>query len=106
MSKPKLTEDMKGKMIRLMEQMAYYPTQNEEFNDDNVTSDVKNMSNLVSPAQKTAAKKINTQREFNEAFEVWFGSLGFDEDYKKNRINITTSIENIRSVMEKYGIKY
>ena len=77
---------------------------NPDFNYDGVSGDVRNASRLRTSAQKTALLKVNTQREFNEAFESWFNTLGVGNEYK-DRINITTSLSQIRDVMEKRGIK-
>ena len=94
-------KDTKENLFRLMEVVAFLP----EIDDD-LTGDVENLTNLVSPAQKNAARRINSQREFNEAFELWFDSLGFDNDLKKNKIKISTVIAHITDVLEKRGIKY
>ena len=103
-------EEIKNKMIRIMEEIAWLPPKNEnsyeELNTDAVTADVKNLNKLTSPAQLHAAKRINSQREFNEAFEVWFGNLGFNDEIKKNKIKIATSVAFISEVLKKNGIKY
>ena len=101
-------EEIKNKMIRIMEEIAWLPPQNEydELNTDRQTADVRNLSRLASPAQQKAAKRINSQREFNEAFEMWFGSLGFNDEIKKNKIKIATSVAFISEVLKNNGIKY
>ena len=100
----------KEKMIRIMEEIAWLPPSNEnsyeELNTDAVTGDVRNLSKLGSPAQQKAMKRINSQREFNEAFEMWFGALGFDDPNKKNKIKIATTVAFISEVLQKNGIKY
>ena len=110
MSEPKLNVDkdkMKKKLFRLMESVAFLPENSyDSLNTDAVTGDVKNLTKLTSPAQKTAAKRINSQREFNEAFDVWFSSLGFNDPQKKSKIRIATTITHISEVMKKNGIQY
>ena len=78
----------------------------EILNTDKITGDVKNLNNLKTAAEKTAAKRINSQREFNEAFEMWFASLGFDDEMKKKKINISTTTTFIAEVLKNNGIKY
>lgn len=103
-------EQIKKKLFEVMEKIAWLPPSNEnsyeELDTDTVTGDVRNMSRLGSPALKKAASRINSQREFNEAFELWFSSLGFDEENKKNKIKITTTVTHIADVLENNGIKY
>ena len=77
---------------------------NPDFDYSNVSGDVRNASQLRTTAQKAALSKVNTQREFNEAFESWFNTLGVSNRYKDS-VNITTSVSYIREVMEKKGIK-
>jgi len=103
-------EASKRKLFEAMEKIAGLPALNENsyesLNTDVVTGDVRNLSRLTSPAQKTAAKRINSQREFNEAFDMWFNSLGFNDEEKKNKIRIATTVTYITEVMKKNGIKY
>ena len=97
-----LNEDKK-KMMRIMEEIAWLPS-NNELNE--TSSDVRILNQLKSPAQKVAASRINSQREFNEAFEIWFDTLGFHDENKKNKIKISTIISHVTDVLEKNGIKY
>ncbi len=113
MDDPRIKNDkkqIKKKLFEVMEEIAWLPPMNENsfesLDTDTVTGDVRNLSRLGSPAQKQAMSRINSQREFNEAFELWFSSLGFDDEMKKNKIKITTTITNIADVLEKNGIKY
>ena len=113
MNDPRLKNDkeqLKKKLFEVMEKIAWLPPLNEnsyeELRTDAVTADVKNLSRLASPAQQKAAKRINSQREFNEAFEMWFSSLGFNDEIKKNKIKIATSVAFIAEVLKKNGIKY
>ena len=100
--------NVKEKMFRIMEEIAWLPPQNEydELNTDTVTGDVRSLSKLGSPAQQKALSRINSQREFNEAFEMWFSALGFDDPAKKGKIKIATSVAFISEVLKKNGIKY
>jgi hypothetical protein len=86
---------------RLFEMMGKI---NNNFNSDDISGDVENLTKLRTPAEKTALSRINTQKEFNEAFVFWFNTLGVSGEYK-DRINITTSISFIRDYLEKNGIK-
>lgn len=70
------------------------------------TGDVEQIEKLKTPALKFMQSKINTQREFNEAFTNWFESLGVSSEKYKNKINITTSISHITDVMKEKGIKF
>lgn len=103
-------EQLKKKMFEVMEEIAWLPPVNENsydnLNTDKVTGDVRSLSKLGSPAQKQAMSRINSQREFNEAFELWFSSLGFDDEMKKNKIKITTTVTHIADILEKNGIRY
>jgi hypothetical protein len=76
---------------------------NEDVPED-ANTDVEIVNNLKTPAQKDAYKRINFREEFKDAFEAWFGDLGVANKYK-NRINITTTLEDIRDVLNKYGVK-
>ena len=113
MGEPKLTEDqeaLKKKLFEVMEEIAWLPPVNEnsyeELNTDAVTGDVKSLSKLGSPAQEKALSRINSQREFNEAFEIWFSSLGFDDPAKKGKIKIATTIRHITEVLKNNGITF
>lgn len=91
-------EASKKRLIEVMEKV------NSDFNYDDVSGDVKSASRLRTSAQKTALSRVNTQREFNEAFESWFNTLGVSDEYR-DKVNITTSLSHMREVMEKKGIK-
>ena len=113
MGKPRLKgdkEQIKKKLFEVMEEIAWLPPVNEnsyeELNTDTVTGDVRNLSKLGSPAQQKALSRINSQREFNEAFEMWFSSLGFDDPSKKNKIKIATTVAHITEVLKNNGIKF
>ncbi len=93
-----MENDSKKLLFEMMEKI------NPDFSHDDVSGDVASAGRLRTAAQKTALSRVNTQREFNEAFESWFTTLGVSGKYK-DRINITTSLTHIRDVMEKYGIE-
>ena len=103
-------EAIKKKLFEVMEKIAWLPPLNENsyesLDTDTISGDVRNIKNLGSPAVKSALKRINTQREFNEAFESWFNGLGFDDPNKKSKIRIATSITHISEVLKNKGIKY
>ena len=96
--------NMLQKDTQIEEETAF--TDKDGINSDEISGDVENLGNLSTPAQQKAAKRINSQREFNEAFEMWFDSLGFDTDERKNKLKITTTISFVSDVLEKRGIKY
>ena len=104
------TKDNKQRLFEVMQNVAFLPKKNENsydvLNTNRITGDVENLNNLKTPAQKTAAKKINSQREFNEAFELWFDSLGFNDEIKKNKIRISTITTFISEFLKNKGIKY
>jgi len=60
-------------------------------------TDVKslNRANQTSKSVQNASKRINTSREFPEAFRVWFSGLG----YKPN--NPAVSIARVKMEIEK-----
>jgi hypothetical protein len=103
-------EEAKKKLFEVMEKVAGLPPMNENsyesLDTDTISGDVQNVKNLGSPAVKNALKRINTQREFNEAFESWFNGLGFDDPNKKSKIRIATSVTHISEVLKNKGIKY
>ena len=76
---------------------------NEAMPED-ANTDVQMLKNLKSPALADAREKIHNQQEFNHAFEYWFSTLGVANEYK-DRINITSTLSNIREVLEKFGVK-
>ena len=104
------TKDNKQRLFEVMQNVAFLPKKNENsyevLNTDRITGDVENLKNLSTSAQKTAAKIINSQREFNEAFEIWFDSLGFNDEMKKNKIKISTTTTFIAELFKDKGIKY
>ena len=103
-------EASKKMLFEAMEKIAGLPplreNSYESLDTDVVTGDVRNLKNLGSPAMKAAAKRINSQREFNEAFEIWFNSLGFNDRSKKGKIKIATTVAHISDVLKNNGIKY
>jgi len=101
-------EQSRKKLFEVMEKIAWLPVNEnyDELGSDEITGDVKNLNNLGSPARNTALKRINTQREFNEAFESWFNSLGFNDPIKSDRIKIATTIRFITDIMKKNNIKF
>ena len=99
--------ESKKKLFKLMESL------NPEFNsnlseinnpDDNEFTDVRMAKNLQTPAQAKAYTKINTQEEFRQAFENWFGYLGVANKHK-DKFNSTTAINHIRDIFDKFDIK-
>ena len=91
---------------RLFEMMGYV---DPEFNvseamPEDANTDVQMLKNLKSPALADARQKIHNQQEFNDAFQYWFSTLGVAQEYK-DRINITSTINHIRDVLEKYDVK-
>lgn len=91
---------------RLFEVMEYINPKIINENNDDLSGDVLNIKNIKTDALKSAYSRINNQKEFNDAFIVWFNSLGFDDKDSLNKINITTSISHIRDFMEKKGVNY
>jgi uncharacterized protein YfdQ (DUF2303 family) len=87
-----------------MEQLNPEIKQNYITNDDKETTDVKMVQNLKTTALLTAQLKVNTQEEFKQAFENWFGELGVANKYKDN-FNSTTAINHIREIFKKFNIK-
>ena len=78
--------------------------ENDDVVPDDASSDVKMAYNLKTPAQKSAYNKINYRDEFKDAFKVWFSDLGVANKYKY-RINITTTLNDIRDVLKEFGVK-
>ena len=76
----------------------------DEPNDDDETTDVRMVKKLQTSAIKNANSKINTQQEFRQAFENWFGELGVANKFKDN-FNSTTAIGHIRDIFSKFNIK-
>ena len=72
---------------------------------DRANTDVQMLKNLKSPALADARQKIHDQQEFNDAFEYWFSTLGVAKEYK-DRININSTLNHIRDVLEKFDVKY
>jgi len=96
----------KNSKQRLFEMMGYVDPEfniNEALPQD-ANTDVQMLKNLKSPALADAREKIHNQQEFNHAFEYWFSTLGVAKEYKSN-INITSTLSNIREVLEKFGVK-
>lgn len=75
-------------------------------NENNLSGDVRFSNQLRTPAQKTALSRVNSQREFNEAFESWFGTLGVSTEQYKNKLKIATTISFITDVLKKNGIQF
>lgn len=98
-----------GNKKRLFEVMSYLNPESkliENYDVSDLSGDVLNIKNVKSDALKNAYSNIDNQKEFNDAFMVWFNSLGFNNENNKKNINITSSIAHIRDYMEKKGIKY
>lgn len=75
-----------------------------EVMPDDANTDVKMLKNIKSPALDSAREKIHTQQEFNDAFEYWFSTLGVANEYN-NRININSTLNHVRDVLQKHGVK-
>lgn len=102
---------MKNNKFRLFEIMnkldASFDVQSnklDENNPDNASTDVKLISNLKTPSQKNAYNRINHRNELKDAFRAWFSELGVANEYK-HRINITTTLSDIRDILNEFGIK-
>ena len=96
-------DSTKQQLFEMMHEVAGMPLNEnsyESLDTEEISGDVQNIKNLGSPAVKTALSRINTQREFNEAFESWFSGLGFKDESKKNNIKISTSITHITEVLK------
>ena len=76
----------------------------DEAVPDDATSDVKMAYNLKTDAQKHAYQSIDHQQEFNDAFQAWFSGLGVADKYK-DRININSTLNHVRDVLQKFGVK-
>jgi len=77
---------------------------NSSKTNDFKLGDVKFINNLKTPALLKAQSRINTQEDFKQAFEDWFGNLGVANEFKDN-FNSTTAINHIREIFKNFGIK-
>ncbi len=103
-----MKKNNKQRLFEVMERINpdFLSAQKNDSENIDISNDVERIKNLTTPAQKKAYSRINSQREFNDAFDAWFNSLGFINNEYKNRINISTSISHITDIMEKNGIKH
>lgn len=103
-----MEDGTKKRLFELMKKMGpnFKVSETEDRSEEKtISGDVENANRLRTSAEMNALSKVNTQREFNDAFETWFDTLGVSGKYKDN-INITTSISHITNVMKKKGIKF
>lgn len=97
-------KDSKERLFEIMSKIDPDFNLNEAVIPEDPNTDVEMTNNLKSNGLKKAYTRIDNQKEFIQAFDQWFGGLGVADKYK-NKINITYTLTQIRSVLEKYGVK-
>lgn len=98
-----MKDKSKQRLFEIMSRLDHNFNINEN-NIEDANTDVQMVDKLKTPAQKNAYGRINFRDELKDAFDMWFSNLGVANEHK-DRINITTTLEDIRDVLVKYGIK-
>ena len=98
-------EDSKKRLFEIMKKINVdFINEYDVENNPNATSDVKNVARLKTDTLKNAYSRVNNMREFEDAFKLWFTSLGFDPE--KNPVNITTVVGEITNILKNLGYKH
>lgn len=98
-----MKKDSKQRLFEVMGKLDPDFNVNEAVPDD-ATTDVQMAYNLKTDALKHAYEQIDHQQEFDDAFEAWFSGLGVADKYR-HKININATLNHIRDVLQKYGVK-
>lgn len=95
----------KKRLFEVMEKInSDFPKINEKL-PDGAGSDVRMIKSLKTPSLKDAYENIDNQEEFNDAFELWFNSLGVGNEHK-DKINIASTLRHIEEIMKEKGVKF